>query len=71
MIWLGRDVKQPLPGFDNAPTPAPFSEQEVKATLPPDVGELVLGNVDDYGGLRMNRYRCAAGQCVFQERLRQ
>ncbi|MFY3288928.1 fimbria/pilus periplasmic chaperone [Achromobacter xylosoxidans] len=71
VIWLGRDVKQPLPGFDNAPMLAPFSEQEVKATLPPDVGEVVLGNVDDYGGLRMNRYRCAAGQCVFQERLRQ
>lgn len=71
VIWLGRDKKQQLRGFDGAPMLAPFSEQEVKAALPADAGEMVLGNVDDYGGLRMNRYRCAAGQCVFQERLRE
>ncbi|MFY4258928.1 fimbria/pilus periplasmic chaperone [Achromobacter xylosoxidans] len=71
VIWLGRDKKQQLRGFDGAPMLAPFSEQEVKAALPADADEMVLGNVDDYGGLRMNRYRCAAGQCVFQERLRE
>ncbi|CUI73691.1 Chaperone protein papD precursor [Achromobacter ruhlandii] len=71
VIWLGRDNKQQLRGFDGASMLAPFSEQEVKAALPADAGEMVLGNVDDYGGLRMNRYRCATGQCVFQERLRQ
>ncbi|WYX26534.1 hypothetical protein WJ969_14080 [Achromobacter xylosoxidans] len=41
----------------------------MKATLPADASEMLLGNVDDYGGLRMNRYRCSAGQCVFEERL--
>lgn len=72
VIWLGRDSK-PLPGFNanTAPMLAPFSEQEVNAALPADAGELMLGNVDDYGGMRMNRYRCAARQCVFQERLRE
>lgn len=71
VIWLGRGNK-PLRGFDASALPmlAPFSEQEVKAALPAD-GDIMLGNVDDYGGLRMNRYHCAAGQCVFQERLRQ
>ncbi|ALX85402.1 fimbrial chaperone protein StdC [Achromobacter denitrificans] len=69
VVWLGRDRKQPLRGFDTAPLLAPFSEQEVKAALAGDAGDLLLGNIDDYGGLRMNRYRCAAGQCVFKERL--
>ncbi|MFY2837702.1 fimbria/pilus periplasmic chaperone [Achromobacter xylosoxidans] len=69
VVWLGRDVKRQLPGFDGTPMLAPFSEQEVKATLPADASEMLLGNVDDYGGLRMNRYRCSAGQCVFEERL--
>lgn len=72
VIWLGRDKKQPLPGFnDDSSMLAPFSEQEVKAALAANAGELVLGNVDDYGGMRLSRYRCAAGQCVFQERLRE
>lgn len=72
VIWLGRGDK-PLRGFDGNATPmlAPFSEQDLKAALPVDAGDIMLGNVDDYGGLRMNRFRCAAGQCVFQERLPQ
>lgn len=70
VIWMGRDKKERLPGFDATPMVAPFSEQEVKAALPADAGEVLLSNVDDYGGMRLSRYRCAAGQCVFQERLR-
>lgn len=71
VIWLGRDKKQQLQGFDSSPMLAPFSEQDVKAALPADAEALLLGNIDDYGGLRMNRFRCTAGQCVFQERLRE
>ncbi|MCG2599803.1 fimbria/pilus periplasmic chaperone [Achromobacter insuavis] len=69
VIWLGQTVKQRLPGFDAPIMLAPFSEQTLKAQLPASATELMLGNVDDYGGLRMNRYRCAAGECVFKERI--
>lgn len=69
VIWLGRDAQQRLAGFETVPLLAPFSEQEVKAALPAGASELFLGNVDDFGGLRMSRYRCTAGQCVFKERV--
>lgn len=71
VIWLGSGKGQPLLPANDSMMLAPFSEQEVKVTLPANAAEVLLGNVDDYGGLRMNRYRCAAGQCVFQERLRE
>jgi P pilus assembly chaperone PapD len=48
---------------------APFAEQTLKLQLPADASQMMLGNVDDYGGLRMSRYRCAAGKCVFEERV--
>ncbi|MGE8655877.1 MAG: fimbria/pilus periplasmic chaperone [Achromobacter sp.] len=68
VLWLGSDRKQRLPGFDTPVMLAPQSEQTVKAALPAGASQLMLGNVDDYGGLRMNRFRCEAGLCVFQER---
>lgn len=69
VIWLGADRKQRLPGFDTPIMLAPLSEKALKAQLPADASQLMLGNVDDYGGLRMSRYRCAAGLCVFKERV--
>ncbi|WP_035359277.1 fimbria/pilus periplasmic chaperone [Achromobacter insuavis] len=70
VIWLGLDRKQPLHGFDSPTMLAPFSERALKVDLPAGLRELMLGNVDDYGGLRMNRYRCEAGLCVFEERVK-
>ncbi|WZB76748.1 fimbria/pilus periplasmic chaperone [Achromobacter insuavis] len=55
VIWLGQTVRQRLPGFNNPIMLAPFSEQTLKTPLPAGATEVMLGNVDDYGGLRMNR----------------
>ncbi|ODA16048.1 fimbrial chaperone protein StdC [Achromobacter xylosoxidans] len=69
VIWIGQDRKQPLPGFGTPIMLAPFAEQTLKLQLPASASQMMLGNVDDYGGLRMSRYRCAAGKCVFEERV--
>lgn len=71
VMWLGTDSKQLLPGFDTPIMLAPLSEQAVKAQLPADAKQLMMGNVDDYGGMRVSRYHCAAGVCVFKERVKE
>lgn len=66
IIWLGLNQKQKLAGFKEGAMAAPFSELPLNATLPAGTGRIVVGNVDDYGGLRMNRFICASGKCTFQ-----
>ncbi|HEB6459156.1 TPA: fimbria/pilus periplasmic chaperone [Salmonella enterica subsp. enterica serovar Hvittingfoss] len=69
LVWLGQSPKQKLAGFKEGTMVAPFSEQIVNAVLPAGADRILVGNVDDYGGLRMNRFTCTAGRCTYQERI--
>ncbi|EAY3716387.1 fimbrial chaperone protein StdC [Salmonella enterica] len=66
VIWLGLNQKQKLAGFKEGAMAAPFSELPLNITLPAGTDRIVVGNVDDYGGLRMNRFVCSSGKCTFQ-----
>ncbi|EDQ5929606.1 fimbria/pilus periplasmic chaperone [Salmonella enterica subsp. enterica] len=70
VVWLGQNRKQKLAGFREGTMVAPFSEVPVDATLPAGNGRIVVGNVDDYGGLRMSNFTCTSGKCTFQGRAR-
>lgn len=70
VVWLGQNRKQKLAGFREGAMVAPFSELPVDATLPAGNGRIVVGNVDDYGGLRMSNFTCTSGKCTFQGRAR-
>ncbi|EBW1340531.1 fimbrial chaperone protein StdC, partial [Salmonella enterica subsp. enterica serovar Muenchen] len=48
---------------------APFSSQTVNTVLPAGTDRILVGNVDDYGAMRMNRFTCTAGECTFRERI--
>ncbi|EDS7590212.1 fimbrial chaperone protein StdC, partial [Salmonella enterica subsp. diarizonae] len=67
VIWLGLNQKQKLSGFKEGAMAAPFSELPLNVTLPAGTDRIVVGNVDDYGGLRMNHFVCASGKCTFQD----
>ncbi|HFH0422677.1 TPA: fimbria/pilus periplasmic chaperone [Salmonella enterica subsp. enterica serovar Bovismorbificans] len=69
IIWLGQSPKQKLAGFKEGAMVAPFSEQIVNAVLPAGADRILVGNVDDYGGMRMNRFICTVGKCTFRERI--
>ncbi|WZX59339.1 fimbria/pilus periplasmic chaperone [Salmonella enterica subsp. diarizonae serovar 58:r:z53] len=69
LVWLGQSPKQKLAGFKEGTMVAPFSEQIVNAVLPAGADRILVGNVDDYGGMRMNRFICTAGKCTFRERI--
>lgn len=64
VAWLGPDRKYPLRGFDEPSMVAPFSSLTLKAELPVSLRSLSVGYIDDYGGLRINTYRCDATHCV-------
>ncbi|ECF3780430.1 fimbrial chaperone protein StdC [Salmonella enterica subsp. enterica serovar Oslo] len=66
IIWLGQSPKQKLAGFKEGTMVAPFSEQIVNAVLPAGSSRIMVGNVDDYGGLRMNQFICTSGKCNYQ-----
>ncbi|EAO8184157.1 fimbrial chaperone protein StdC [Salmonella enterica] len=66
VIWLGLNQKQKLAGFIKSTMVSPFSSLSLNAGLPAGTGHLVVGNVDDYGGLRMSRFSCTSGKCIFQ-----
>ncbi|EIV7689576.1 fimbria/pilus periplasmic chaperone [Salmonella enterica] len=69
LVWLGQSPKQKLAGFNEGTMVAPFSSLPVNAVLPAGTGQIMVGNVDDYGGLRMNRFICTSGRCTYQERI--
>lgn len=69
LVWLGQSPKQKLAGFKEGTMVAPFSEQIVNAVLPAGSSRIMVGNVDDYGGMRMNRFICTSGRCTYQERI--
>ncbi|EAW9394012.1 fimbria/pilus periplasmic chaperone [Salmonella enterica subsp. enterica] len=69
LVWLGQSPKQKLAGFNEGTMVAPFSSLPVNAVLPAGTGQILVGNVDDYGGLRMNRFICTSGRCTYQERI--
>ncbi|EBI1832597.1 fimbria/pilus periplasmic chaperone [Salmonella enterica] len=69
LIWLGQNPKRKLAGFKEGTMVAPFSEQIVNAVLPVGTDRVLVGNVDDYGAMRMNRFICMAGECTFRERI--
>ncbi|EBL5307004.1 fimbria/pilus periplasmic chaperone [Salmonella enterica subsp. enterica serovar Newport] len=71
VVWLGQSRKQKLAGFREGTMVAPFSELPLDATLPAGNGRIVVGNVDDYGGLRMSNFSCSSGKCTFQGRVRE
>ncbi|HAT1681582.1 TPA: fimbrial chaperone protein StdC, partial [Klebsiella oxytoca] len=64
VAWLGTDRRQPLKGFSEGGMVPPFGSLPVKATLPAASASLWVGYVDDYGGLKMNRYTCNALRCA-------
>ncbi|EDW1486797.1 fimbria/pilus periplasmic chaperone [Salmonella enterica subsp. enterica] len=66
VIWLGQNRKQKLSGFIKGTMVSPFSSLSLNAGLSAGTGHLVVGNVDDYGGLRMSRFSCTSGKCIFQ-----
>ncbi|EAB2948843.1 fimbrial chaperone protein StdC [Salmonella enterica] len=68
LIWLGQSPKHKLAGFKEGTMVAPFSEQTVN-TVPPAGDQLLVGNIDDYGAMRMNRFTCTAEKCTFRERI--
>lgn len=69
LVWLGQSPKQKLAGFKEGTMLAPFSSLPVNAVLPAGAGQIMVGNVDDYGGLRMNRFICTSGTCTYRERI--
>ncbi|HFZ8316711.1 TPA: fimbria/pilus periplasmic chaperone [Salmonella enterica subsp. enterica serovar Litchfield] len=70
VIWLGQSRKQKLTGFKEGTMVAPFSERSLNISLPAGTTGMMVGNVDDYGGLRMNQFVCTSGKCTFKERVR-
>ncbi|ECH9303477.1 fimbria/pilus periplasmic chaperone [Salmonella enterica] len=64
VAWLGPDRKTRLRGFNESSMVAPFSSLPLKAMLPSELTSLFVGYLDDYGGLRINMYRCSAIRCV-------
>ncbi|EAA8762347.1 fimbrial chaperone protein StdC, partial [Salmonella enterica subsp. enterica] len=69
LIWLGQSPKQKLAGFKEGTMVAPFSSQTVNTVLPAGTDRILVGNVDDYGGLRMNHFICTSGTCIYRERI--
>lgn len=69
LVWLGQSQKQKLSGFKEGTMVSPFSSLPVNAVLPAGTSQIMVGNVDDYGGLRMNRFSCTSGRCTYQERI--
>lgn len=64
IAWLGTDRQHPLKGFSEGVMVPPFGNLTVKTALPVTSGSLWVGYVDDYGGLKMNRYICNALRCA-------
>ncbi|EBJ9256901.1 fimbria/pilus periplasmic chaperone [Salmonella enterica] len=69
LVWLGQNPKQKLAGFKEGTMVAPFSSQTLNTVLPAGTDRILVGNVDDYGGLRMNRFICTSGTCTYRERI--
>ncbi|EEE3017175.1 fimbria/pilus periplasmic chaperone [Salmonella enterica subsp. enterica serovar Pensacola] len=69
LVWLGQNPKQKLAGFKEGTMVAPFSSQTLNTVLPAGTDRILMGNVDDYGGLRMNRFICTSGTCTYRERI--
>ncbi|EFQ2780323.1 fimbria/pilus periplasmic chaperone [Salmonella enterica subsp. enterica serovar Durban] len=69
LVWLGQSPKQKLAGFKEGTMVAPFSSQMLNTVLPAGTDRILVGNVDDYGAMRMNRFTCTAGECTFRERI--
>ncbi|EHD9481325.1 fimbria/pilus periplasmic chaperone [Salmonella enterica subsp. enterica serovar Typhimurium] len=69
LVWLGQSPKQKLTGFKEGTMVAPFSSQMLNTVLPAGTDRILVGNVDDYGAMRMNRFTCTAGKCTFRERI--
>ncbi|ECN8542693.1 fimbria/pilus periplasmic chaperone, partial [Salmonella enterica subsp. enterica serovar Newport] len=69
LVWLGQNPKQKLAGFKEGTMVTPFSSQTLNAVLPVGTGQLLVGNVDDYGGMRMSRFICTSGTCTYRERI--
>ncbi|HIB1589407.1 TPA: fimbria/pilus periplasmic chaperone [Salmonella enterica subsp. enterica serovar Muenchen] len=69
LVWLGQSPKQKLAGFKEGTMVAPFSSQMLNTVLPAGTNRILVGNVDDYGAMRMNRFTCTAGECTFRERI--
>lgn len=69
LIWLGQSPKQKLTGFKEGTMVAPFSSLLVNGVLPAGTDRILVGNVDDYGAMRMNLFTCTAGKCMFRERI--
>ncbi|HEC8924863.1 TPA: fimbria/pilus periplasmic chaperone [Salmonella enterica subsp. enterica serovar Stanley] len=66
IIWLGQSRSQKLTGFKEGVMAAPFSELPLNVMLPAGSSRIMVGNVDDYGGLRMNQFICTSGKCTYQ-----
>ncbi|ELU2492339.1 fimbria/pilus periplasmic chaperone [Salmonella enterica] len=69
LVWLGQSPKQKLAGFKEGTMVAPFSSQMLNTVLPAGTDRILVGNVDDYGAMRMNRFTCTARECTFRERI--
>ncbi|EEP0997558.1 fimbria/pilus periplasmic chaperone [Salmonella enterica] len=67
VIWLGQNRKQLLPGFRKGAMVPPFSDLPLETGLPAGTREVFVGNVDDYGGLRMSRFTCTSEICTYRE----
>lgn len=63
VAWLGTNRKSPIKGFIEPVMVAPFSSAPLKAVFPSGLRSLLVGYINDYGGLKINTYNCTALVC--------
>ncbi|EAO0164569.1 fimbria/pilus periplasmic chaperone [Salmonella enterica] len=66
VIWMGLTAVRSLKGFSQDTMVPPYSDLPLNAILPADADGLLVGYIDDYGGMKLNHYRCQSGQCTIQ-----
>lgn len=64
VIWMGRTAAQSLKGFSQDTMVSPYSALPLKAVFPAGTDSLYVGYIDDYGGMKLNRYHCRNGRCT-------